>query len=472
MGFRMTSARRRTRTLGVALMALVFTIGPVSTGAAEHTAGPRTSPLTFSVDENASETGVTPDMLTLPGSASTETYITRASDRLDQRILKEASATLSPDFINYDAVSMEECTAGDPATVWQHKNHYSSCVAIPMEFRKTERCWFFRTCVSSNWLGLAVVGNGGINTIPGAPVRRVKYAIKTQAGPRTGPSPLPDGTAITVSIKCQARGTSLCETNADGSSFIKNEWVKTLSLGEWRAGQQLTADFNMTGAADDSSDPNGASFYNMVLSVSQSGPAEPGTQSLAADTVRCDTEQYNRQPIAVPSPTDNGACIFSDVRAIIQFDRSPTSPFAEAAQHIYDAQTTPMLTKPGIANVSIPGSLESGQPLQRLVPQLSIDNGARYTGNRRLARETCVTFWGRGYARPENSPPKDCDEYPPASTYEGAAYSANNGGGNLLGFSARPIDRVQNQAAGRALGSWYSTDHILEQDLFYVDVVP
>ncbi|WP_312038298.1 NucA/NucB deoxyribonuclease domain-containing protein [Streptomyces galbus] len=54
-----------------------------------------------------------------------------------------------------------------------------------------------------------------------------------------------------------------------------------------------------------------------------------------------------------------------------------------------------------------------------------------------------------------------CDEYPFASTWQGAS----TGGGN---YSRRMIDAKQNSAGGGALGGFYLYNRIIESDKFLV----
>ncbi|MEU0099771.1 NucA/NucB deoxyribonuclease domain-containing protein [Streptomyces sp. NPDC006267] len=59
-----------------------------------------------------------------------------------------------------------------------------------------------------------------------------------------------------------------------------------------------------------------------------------------------------------------------------------------------------------------------------------------------------------------------CDEFPTASTYEGAARAEHEGAQYTDEFSARYIDSDENQEAGSRLGAWYDNDRILNSDAF------
>ncbi|WP_157467644.1 NucA/NucB deoxyribonuclease domain-containing protein [Frankia sp. QA3] len=57
----------------------------------------------------------------------------------------------------------------------------------------------------------------------------------------------------------------------------------------------------------------------------------------------------------------------------------------------------------------------------------------------------------------------DCDEYPFASTAEGAAKKGSR-------FSARPLNSEQNQAAGRAINPFFVGSRVLDGDAFKVAI--
>ncbi|MFD9984015.1 NucA/NucB deoxyribonuclease domain-containing protein [Streptomyces massasporeus] len=61
----------------------------------------------------------------------------------------------------------------------------------------------------------------------------------------------------------------------------------------------------------------------------------------------------------------------------------------------------------------------------------------------------------------ERLPGQQCDEYPFASTWQGA----KSGGGD---FSRRMINGQQNEEGGKALGRFYLYNRIIEKDKFLV----
>jgi hypothetical protein len=82
-----------------------------------------------------------------------------------------------------------------------------------------------------------------------------------------------------------------------------------------------------------------------------------------------------------------------------------------AAQHIQDAYAKPKTTKPVNNTKDLPGRT-ADRPLTRLYHDVQ-----RRKDNRSQAIKTCKKYWGNNYA----SGDKECDEFPFATTYQGAA---------------------------------------------------
>lgn len=142
----------------------------------------------------------------------------------------------------------------------------------------------------------------------------------------------------------------------------------------------------------------------------------------------------------------------------------PTSMYNELGNHIQNAQ-----------NSGLPGDYVSGgggTPLHRVVDE-SIQ-----TANRAIA---CGSW--------TNPQPgvTSCDEYPFASTIEGAASGPSGGrtfpgceipqlpsDGSVtgpIGFSACYVNDSQNSYAGVELGVMYQHNRVMAGDSFFVDVV-
>ncbi|MGW7283731.1 NucA/NucB deoxyribonuclease domain-containing protein [Streptomyces sp. NPDC054844] len=167
-------------------------------------------------------------------------------------------------------------------------------------------------------------------------------------------------------------------------------------------------------------------------------------------TVRCDNATKGVSAVG---------CVFRDYAPVNVVSRSGLYP--NYARHIADAQAS-----------GLPGAYPDGQPLTRLT-----DDTARQN-NRNTA---CPQASSGGYPRPTGY---SCDEYPFASTHEGAASNPLLGrtfewcqisalpSRTGPGWSACMIPAAENTAAGRDdLRLFYNENRILEKDPFYVWIV-
>ncbi|TDB73610.1 hypothetical protein [Micromonospora sp. KC723] len=178
-----------------------------------------------------------------------------------------------------------------------------------------------------------------------------------------------------------------------------------------------------------------------------------GELTASYPTVRCD----NRVP-----GTSIAGCVFRDWPGVYAY--SLTGPYAELAKHIHEAQQAGL---PG----AYPGTGPNSTPLKRLIfPR-------EQQANRLKA---CPTAWPRPAT-------KSCDEYPMASTYQGA----HTGGGTgrtfswcsvsalptgvtgPSGWSSCMIDQDHNSLGGSDLDTYlYRDQRILDSDPFYIQIVP
>ncbi|MDX3749634.1 NucA/NucB deoxyribonuclease domain-containing protein [Streptomyces sp. AK08-02] len=145
---------------------------------------------------------------------------------------------------------------------------------------------------------------------------------------------------------------------------------------------------------------------------------------LSTVEVRCDN--------ALPGAPRQVGCV--KLRAVPVISYSRTGPWPEIADHIGDAQAT-----------GLPGKYGTGEYLTRLTDRSKI------TQNRDKACPSSLP-------RPQG---KSCDEYPFASTWQGAKYSGGP-------YSRRMVNARQNTDAGRALNGFYTYSRVLEGDRFLV----
>lgn len=184
------------------------------------------------------------------------------------------------------------------------------------------------------------------------------------------------------------------------------------------------------------------------------GIANPVGISFTTPKVRCD---WNVLPTSFPR--GNIGCVFPTFTPTHLVP--PIGDTFEANRHIKHAQAS-----------GLPGSAPSGTPLHRLSSVLFHDL------NRNKA---CPPSW----TRPVVSPPVSCDEYPYASTVEGA-YTGNGGmnqprswefcylfpgigpGTGPVGYSVCYINEAHNSQDGSNLSAFFTKDRVLPQEAFFV----
>ncbi|MEU1853720.1 NucA/NucB deoxyribonuclease domain-containing protein [Streptomyces sp. NPDC019990] len=151
-------------------------------------------------------------------------------------------------------------------------------------------------------------------------------------------------------------------------------------------------------------------------------PSEP--MKLSTVHVRCDN--------ALPGAPRQVGCVNTQAVPVISY--SQTGPWPEIAKHIKDAQAT-----------GLPGKYGTTNYLTRLTDRKKIKD------NREKACPSSL----------ERPPGKSCDEYPFASTWQGAKHSGGD-------FSRRMVNARQNTDAGKTLKGFYTYSRVLEGDRFLV----
>lgn len=193
--------------------------------------------------------------------------------------------------------------------------------------------------------------------------------------------------------------------------------------------------------------PGAVGFATTPFNYFFTNPAWTGptnTASVTPPRVRCDN--------ALPGVTSVG-CVFPDYVPAIVYALS--GPYPELASHISRAHAS-----------GLPGAYPIGSPLTRLVdPTLQ-------NQNRDVA---CLPT----YPRP---PGKSCDEYPFASSNQGAFTGGGQprtfdgcaitlllpGSTGPSGFSVCMIDATQNSTGGSVLGLFYKDNRVISSDAFRV----
>ncbi|MFF2189916.1 NucA/NucB deoxyribonuclease domain-containing protein [Streptomyces sp. NPDC058155] len=127
------------------------------------------------------------------------------------------------------------------------------------------------------------------------------------------------------------------------------------------------------------------------------------------------------------------------------------------AEHVFEALYAPQLTYPPKSDKDIPGNIWKGefQPIHRNYPGFNTSSQTVALLNRTAKDRAC-----RGLSPGTG---EQCDEFPFASTKEGAG----RGDGN---FSVRYVPQTDNSTAGARLSAWYGKDRILNGDAYGIFV--
>ncbi|MFJ9041090.1 NucA/NucB deoxyribonuclease domain-containing protein [Streptomyces sp. NPDC102406] len=183
--------------------------------------------------------------------------------------------------------------------------------------------------------------------------------------------------------------------------------------------------------------------------------------------MRCDSASYFSQGTTVYPK----ACVFNEVTPRLNYVLA--SDYRSVAQHIYDAQyfpntTYPLLVPPGVPqprDKTIPGRYDpdnaNAPGLHRITELLHPGeykaNGDHKDGACYKTGPEAALYVDTGLPVRPDTPAEQCDEYPFASTLEGAANPNWD-------FSVRAVPQRDNSIAGGLLGSYYNDDRILAWD--------
>ncbi|MFE0187578.1 hypothetical protein [Streptomyces sp. NPDC058989] len=181
----------------------------------------------------------------------------------------------------------------------------------------------------------------------------------------------------------------------------------------------------------------------------------PGPERVTFTAMNWDAASYLPNSRAA-DPKKRGGAAFA-YKVALHYSSKQGAPEKAVADHLNLAHTNPGRTKPPNSHKNVPG-FDAKRPLHRLYPAR---DRSRYKANRRAAVSMCVKYWGRDYATSDPAGPRECDEYPFASTYEGAAQHAKEPSAPKDNFSALPVPKAQNQAGGTILALFYDKNRIL-----------
>jgi hypothetical protein len=176
---------------------------------------------------------------------------------------------------------------------------------------------------------------------------------------------------------------------------------------------------------------------------------------------RWDAAKYLANSTGGGNPDKKGAATFSYITPLTLSGKQGAKERAEAL-HIRQAFLNPEDTKPYMSAKKVPGQTAK-EPLHRTI------SAARNDKNRAAAVKQCKRYWGPNYT----SGGKQCDEYPFASTYEGAAEVEYDSEAKKFNFSVKPIPGRDNEEGGNILKSYYAKNRIIDgmDDGFIVKIV-
>ncbi|HUQ54885.1 NucA/NucB deoxyribonuclease domain-containing protein [Lentzea sp.] len=356
----------------------------------------------------------------------------------------QMGATWTPPDFKYDHFTFEQCRnpdAGDNPP-GQVKNHYSYCWSGNASINYKMHCWG-SLCFGRRVVYLVtVIGEGNTHS------RESLYRVFVSDFEDVSP------TDRLMKVKVEMRCDSLVQPDdckpESGSSSTER------SIADWEANDE--ARMKVVGAepAVAEHNPDRLGYGNAWVHVTATAPNNSRRDiDTPRNRVRFDSADY----LKYNAFTGGQGAIFPDVNAVINFPIGTPGFAAMQASglHYKQALERPDETYPRVAGKRIPGAV-GGSPLHRLFYDKD-----RRKENRDTAHAACTSELPPGeYPKPDHQ----CDEYPFATTSEGASQTYNP----LRNFSVKSIHKDDNEAAGSWLGAWYSYDRIVDGDPFYVRV--
>ncbi|MEV6237280.1 NucA/NucB deoxyribonuclease domain-containing protein [Lentzea sp. NPDC051838] len=160
--------------------------------------------------------------------------------------------------------------------------------------------------------------------------------------------------------------------------------------------------------------------------------------SLTEPGFRCDSATYfNQEP---------RACVFTDVLPRLNYTYGNNHD--EVVTHIKTAYEHPELTDPRKEGKSVPGRFLLGSVDPRALHRVAY-GGTTWAKNSAVKDKEC--------AKLPKKDGQDCDEFPFATTREGAAFGDDN-------YSVKYVNESHNRSAGSALNTYYRWDRILYEE--------
>ncbi|MFP8903927.1 NucA/NucB deoxyribonuclease domain-containing protein [Streptomyces atacamensis] len=339
---------------------------------------------------------------------------------------RDTGATFGPAAVDIDIIDCqnEPYSYTDSGLVI---DHFSWCQASYYDV-EIKRCTSSGSCttVGKANFRLTTIGHGTDGD------RKVEFVTLMDDVTLTGDVGQVSSQLLRISMECTPYSSAQCTADANNG--------KTDTISGWQSVPSTF--FRFTSPLTGSTGTDQISWYDFHSTLTLVGA---NSVEMGGNGFRCDSATY----------VYNKGCVF-DLVIELWYDLSVSNPDVdETAYHIYEAQYWPDRTVPSWEGKTVPGSIDSSEPLTRVYHDKSLRDA-----NHRKAVSTCRQYFGDDYAQRG----LDCDEYPFQSTLQGAAAGDNR-------YSARALTSSDNQNAGNLLGQWYGSQRILDGDPFYVAII-
>ncbi|MFJ8912726.1 hypothetical protein [Amycolatopsis sp. NPDC102389] len=428
-----------------------------------------------------------PGVLPQFGRAEAEDTARRNAASHDQRSMLPAQGGGAPAGVptTYGPVPIgdephpvsKDCLAGDGAESGFGRIHdrFNYCQRAEVEMRFFRRLPVLgRTYVGSNYFTYEIYGQGdNLQRRARTFAHVIPDSVKYRNWSLLDLVLVAPNINLTIDLNCVDTG---CNSTPGPVTMSFTAWDHSTRWYYWDL-------YNNEGSAPSR---DKVSYGRFALSALVSGEGFVPTKTYTSDArmVRCDSADYFGKGTArYPK-----ACIFNEVIPHLTYQQ--VGPHASVAAHIKTAQDTPNAVWPKLAPAGqpeprdkrIPGKYISGDwraaGLHRVEGD---DSDPNYKENGKVKDGACYldgpykevfALTGLpspgGPGRPDTTV-QDCDEYPFASTREGAADNYWTQGTHRWDFSVRAVPLGENRSAGTALKNYYVDDRMLRYDAQYAE---
>ncbi|WP_328934943.1 MULTISPECIES: NucA/NucB deoxyribonuclease domain-containing protein [unclassified Streptomyces] len=386
--------------------------------------------------------GMQKDAVSAPGAG----HVVAGPAATQADAVSPKTTTVPPRTLTLDECKAQTAT-GDAGTLWL-KSRFAVCQSLFLDWE-----WI----VDGEPVGFTQVTATGIGTVPSSSSRELYLNYYLSDFVSIGTNDFQD---LLLGVSGEVETFPSTATLSEGGLLPDPQ-----TIANWEADPSWMVSFNAPVGQGYAPDDGVWSLYNVDF------PFEPAPGWIADSVtagqfasfgLRWDNAPYLPNYKAA-DPVNSGGAEFSYLVAPLQYSTAAGAPERAAAQHIQQAFTSPQTTYPANPAKDVPGD-SADQPLHRLYYDT-----ARREANRNAAGDVCEAddpnYGTAGL---------DCDEFPFATTYEGAAQHAYDATAPADNFSAKMIDSAENQAGGSQLGVYYGYNRIIDgnDDAFYLEITP